>query len=53
MAIAAGNDRSLDLQDFKVDIVALLNDTTGALMACAHSSPNCFMGLILGNLEMV
>ncbi|CAG2176522.1 unnamed protein product, partial [Oppiella nova] len=31
-----------------VDIVALINDTTGTLMSCAHKNPNCDIGLIVG-----
>ncbi|XP_054160018.1 hexokinase type 2-like [Oppia nitens] len=31
-----------------VDIVALINDTTGTLMSCAHKNPNCNIGLIVG-----
>ncbi|XP_055337617.1 hexokinase-2-like isoform X2 [Paramacrobiotus metropolitanus] len=33
---------------FSVDIVAVVNDTTGTLMSCAHSTPSCYMGLIIG-----
>ena len=35
-------------QDIKVDVVALLNDTTGTQMALGLSDPDCFVGLILG-----
>ncbi|CAG2117936.1 unnamed protein product, partial [Medioppia subpectinata] len=31
-----------------VDIVALINDTTGTLMSCAHKNPDCNVGLIVG-----
>lgn len=31
-----------------VDIVAVINDTTGTLMSCAHRNRNCRIGLILG-----
>ena len=31
-----------------VDIVALINDTTGTLMSCAHTNPECNIGLIVG-----
>ncbi|XP_023172102.2 hexokinase type 2-like [Drosophila hydei] len=34
--------------DFKVNIVAILNDTTGTLMSCAFHNPNCKIGMILG-----
>ncbi|KAK9509081.1 hypothetical protein O3M35_006479 [Rhynocoris fuscipes] len=32
----------------RVDIVAILNDTTGTLMSCAWKNHNCKIGLILG-----
>jgi len=35
-------------QDVKVDVAALLNDTTGCLMSCAWKNPNCRIGLIIG-----
>jgi len=34
--------------DVKVDVAALLNDTTGCLMSCAWKNPNCRIGLIIG-----
>lgn len=34
--------------DIKVKCLAVINDTVGALMACAHSDNNCAIGLILG-----
>ncbi|XP_015022803.2 hexokinase type 2 [Drosophila mojavensis] len=34
--------------DLKVDIVAILNDTTGTLMSCAFQKQNCKIGMILG-----
>ena len=34
--------------DIKVDITALLNDTTGCLMSCAWQHPECKIGLIIG-----
>ena len=34
--------------DVKVDVAALLNDTTGCLMSCAWQNPNCRIGLIIG-----
>ena len=30
--------------------LAVINDTVGALMSCAHSDRNCAIGLILGEL---
>ena len=34
--------------DVKIDVCAVLNDTTGCLMSCAWEEPNCRIGLILG-----
>jgi len=34
--------------DLKLDICAILNDTTGCLMSCAWKEPKCRIGLILG-----
>lgn len=34
--------------DVKVNIVAVLNDTTGTLMSCAYDYPTCRIGLIVG-----
>ena len=31
-----------------MDVVALVNDTTGTQMALGLSDPDCFVGLILG-----
>lgn len=38
------------LQDIKVNCLAVINDTVGALMSCAHSDNSCAIGLILGKL---
>jgi len=38
----------LKRDDIKVDITALLNDTTGCLMSCAWQHPECKIGLIIG-----
>lgn len=35
-------------RDFNIDIVAVVNDTTGTLMSCAHDEPACNMGVIVG-----
>lgn len=35
-------------QDVKIDVCAILNDTTGTLMSCAWKNKNCRIGLILG-----
>ncbi len=34
--------------DVKIDVCAVLNDTTGCLMSCAWKEPRCRIGLILG-----
>ena len=34
--------------DIKVDVAAILNDTTGCLMSCAWKNKNCRIGLIIG-----
>ena len=34
--------------DITIDILAILNDTTGTLMSCAWKEPKCRIGLILG-----
>ena len=34
--------------DIAIDVVAILNDTTGTLMSCAWREPKCRIGLILG-----
>lgn len=31
-----------------LDIIAVVNDTTGTLMSCAHADRNCYVGLIIG-----
>jgi len=34
--------------DIHIDVMAVLNDTTGTLMACAWKNPSCRIGLIIG-----
>nr|CAB3253285.1 hexokinase-2-like [Phallusia mammillata] len=34
--------------EFQCDIVAVVNDTVGTLMSCAHTYPQCKVGLIVG-----
>lgn len=34
--------------DIRIDVCAVLNDTTGCLMSCAWEEPNCRIGLIFG-----
>lgn len=38
----------LNLQDIKILVCAILNDTTGTLMSCAWKYHNCKIGVILG-----
>ena len=42
------NDIDHVFQDMKVNCLAVINDTVGALMSCAHSDNLCAIGLILG-----
>ena len=37
-------------QDMKVNCLAVINDTVGALMSCALDDRECAIGLILGKL---
>ncbi|XP_023332416.1 hexokinase type 2 isoform X3 [Eurytemora carolleeae] len=34
--------------DLDIEVCAILNDTTGCLLACAYKRPDCAMGVILG-----
>jgi len=34
--------------DINVNVVAIINDTTGTLMSCAHKNRECRIGLIIG-----
>ncbi|UYV75880.1 GCK [Cordylochernes scorpioides] len=34
--------------DLNIDIVAIINDTTGTLMSCAHKNRQCRIGIIVG-----
>lgn len=36
------------LQEFDLDIVAVVNDTVGTMMNCASEDPLCEIGLIAG-----
>ena len=38
----------LNTKKLKIELVAVLNDTTGTLMSCAHRNPDCGVGLIVG-----
>ncbi|CAB4063163.1 HK [Lepeophtheirus salmonis] len=39
---------ALDKKKLKIDVCAILNDTTGCLMSCAWKESNCRIGLIIG-----
>lgn len=34
--------------DLEIDVTAILNDTTGTLMSCAHRNTDCRIGVIIG-----
>lgn len=36
------------LQEFDLDIVAVVNDTVGTMMTCGYEDRNCEIGLIAG-----
>lgn len=40
--------QACDRKNVILDIIAVLNDTTGTLMSCAYTDQNAFIGLILG-----
>lgn len=38
-------------QEFDLDVVAIVNDTVGTMMTCAHEEPTCEIGLIAGSFH--
>ena len=38
-------------KDVKISVMAVLNDSTGTLMSCAHKNLNCKIGVIIGKLK--
>jgi hexokinase len=36
------------VKDVKIAVMAVLNDSTGTLMSCAHKNLNCRIGVIIG-----
>lgn len=38
------------LQEFDLDVVAVVNDTVGTMMTCAYEEPTCEVGLIAGKV---
>lgn len=41
-------DLFLLLQEFDLDVVAVVNDTVGTMMTCGYEDPHCEVGLIVG-----
>lgn len=42
----------LYLQEFDLDVVAVVNDTVGTMMTCAYEEPTCEVGLIAGKVAL-
>lgn len=40
--------KSNSLQDFDIDIMAVINDTVGTMMTCGYDDHLCEVGLIVG-----
>lgn len=38
----------IPLQEFDLDVVAVVNDTVGTMMTCGYEDPYCEVGLIVG-----
>lgn len=38
----------ISLQDFDIDVVAVVNDTVGTMMTCGYEDQYCEIGLIVG-----
>lgn len=36
------------MQDIEIAVMAILNDSTGTLMSCAHRNHDCKIGVIVG-----
>jgi hexokinase len=36
------------LKDVEIAVMAVLNDSTGTLMSCAHKNLDCKIGVIIG-----
>lgn len=43
----------ISLQDFDIDIVAVINDTVGTMMTCGYDDHNCEIGLIVGESSLL
>lgn len=42
----------ISLQEFDLDVVAIVNDTVGTMMTCAYEEPTCQVGLIAGQFPL-
>lgn len=42
----------MSLQEFDLDVVAVVNDTVGTMMTCAYEEPTCEVGLIAGQFPL-
>lgn len=40
------------VQEFELDVVAIVNDTVGTMMTCAYEEPSCEVGLIAGQFNI-
>lgn len=41
------------LQEFDLDVVAVVNDTVGTMMTCGYEDPRCEVGLIVGKSALM
>ncbi len=41
------------VQEFDLDVVAIVNDTVGTMMTCAYEEPTCEVGLIAGKYNTI
>lgn len=41
------------LKDIDIEVMAVVNDTTGTLMSCAHKNRECRVGLIVGECHLL
>lgn len=40
------------VQEFDLDVVAVVNDTVGTMMTCGYEDPFCEVGLIVGKTQI-
>lgn len=48
MSSGSNPHNPVSLQEFDLDVVALVNDTVGTMMTCGYEDPYCEVGLIVG-----